>query len=54
MRRDAFAPIDTDLADVIVRQQRAVLAELRSATFLLPRPPGSTFSAATFRGELIE
>ena len=36
MRREAFVPIDTDLADAITRQQQAVLAELPSATFLLP------------------
>ena len=59
MRRDAFVPIDTDLADAIARQQQAVLAELPSATFLLPRPTRNPdghqpFSTATFRGELIE
>ena len=52
-------PIDTDLADAIILQQQAVLAELPSATFLLPRPTRNPdgqqpFSTATFRGELIE
>jgi hypothetical protein len=59
MRREAFVPIDTDLADAIARQQQAALAELPSATFLLPRPTRNPdghqpFSTATFRGELIE
>ncbi|MFR9802679.1 tyrosine-type recombinase/integrase [Pseudonocardia sp. RS010] len=59
MRREAFVPIDTDLADAISRQQQAVLAELPSATFLLPRPTRNPdgrepFSTATFRGELSE
>ena len=57
MRREAFVPIDTDLADAITGQQRAVIAELPSATYLLPRqtrnPEGrQPFSTATFRGEL--
>lgn len=57
MRREAFVPIDTDLADAIGRQQQAVIAELPSATFLLPRPTRNPdghqpFSTATFRGEL--
>jgi len=59
MRREAFVPIETDLADAISRQQHAVLAELPAATFLLPRPTRNPdgqqpFSTATFRGELIE
>ena len=59
MRREAFVPIDTDLADAIARQQQAVLAELPSAMFLMPRPTRNPdgqqpFSTATFRGELIE
>lgn len=59
MRREAFVPIDTDLADAIGRQQQAVLAELPSATYLLPRPTRNPdghqpFSTATFRGELAE
>ncbi len=59
MRREAFVPIDTDLADAIAAQQRAVLAELASATYLLPRPTRNPdgrqpFSTATFRGELVQ
>lgn len=59
MRREAFVPIETDLADAITGQQQAVLADLPSATFLLPRPTRNPdgqqpFSTATFRGELIE
>ncbi|HEX5349628.1 MAG TPA: site-specific integrase [Pseudonocardiaceae bacterium] len=59
MRREAFVPIDTDLAETITEHQQAVLAELPSATFLLPRPTRNPdgqqpFSTATFRGELVE
>lgn len=59
MRREAFVPIDIDLADAIAGQQQAVLAELPTATVLLPRPTRNPdghqpFSTATFRGELIE
>lgn len=59
MRREAFVPIDTDLAEAISQHQQFVLAELPSATFLLPRPTRNPdgqqpFSTATFRGELIE
>lgn len=59
MRREAFTPIDTDLADAIALHQHAVLAELPSATVLLPRPTRNPdghqpFSTATFRGELTE
>jgi hypothetical protein len=59
MRREAFVPIDTDLTEAIAQHQQAVLAELPSATFLLPRPTRNPdgqqpFSTATFRGELVE
>ena len=59
MRREAFVPIDADLADAIGRQQQAVLADLPSARFLLPRPTRNPdghqpFSTGTFRGELVE
>jgi integrase len=59
MRREAFVPIDTDLAEAIGQQQQAVLTELPSATCLLPRPTRNPdghmpFSTATFRGELVE
>jgi integrase len=59
MRREAFVPIDTDLAEAISQHQQTVLAELPSATFLLPRPTRNPdgqqpFSTATFRGELVE
>lgn len=57
MRREAFVPIDTDLAAAITAHQQAVMAELPSATVLLPRPTRNPdgrhpFSTATFRGEL--
>ncbi|MEO3858492.1 tyrosine-type recombinase/integrase [Acrocarpospora sp. B8E8] len=57
MRRDAFVPIDTDLAQAIAAQQQTVLAEFDDPTYLLPRPTRNPegkmpFSAATFRGEL--
>jgi integrase len=53
MRREAFVHIDTDLADAITRRQQAVLADLPSATFLLPGPTRNPdgqqpFSTATF------
>lgn len=59
MRREAFVPIDTELAEAISHHQQWVLAELPSATFLLPRPTRNPdgqqpFSTATFRGELVE
>jgi integrase len=59
MRRDAFVPIDAELADAIAAQQQAVLAEYSEPTYLLPRhtrnPEGKLpFSTATFRGELLE
>lgn len=59
MRRDAFVPIDTELAEAIIAQQQAVLAEFTEPTFLLPRPTRNPdgrwpFSTATFRGELRE
>ena len=57
MRREAFVPIDTELAEAVSRQQRVVASELPSATCLLPRPTRNPdghlpFSTATFRGEL--
>ncbi|MGA5504963.1 tyrosine-type recombinase/integrase [Streptomyces umbrinus] len=59
MRRDAFVPIDTDLAEAIATQQQAVLAEFSDPVFLLPRanrnPEGKVaFSTSTFRGQLRE
>jgi integrase len=59
MRRDAFVPIDSALAEAIVGQQHQVLGEFPAATYLLPRPTRNPdgrlpFSTATFRGELIE
>jgi Phage integrase family/Transposase len=59
MRRDAFVPIDTDLAEAIAAQQQTVADEFDDPVFLLPRPTRNpdgklAFSAATFRGELRE
>ncbi|WP_067480433.1 tyrosine-type recombinase/integrase [Nocardia amamiensis] len=59
MHRDAFVPIDTDLAEAITAQQQAVLAEFDDPEYLLPRPTRNPegklpFSTATFRGELLE
>jgi integrase len=59
MRREAFVPIATDLADAITAQQQAMLEEYDSPAFLLPRrtrnPDGKVaFSTATFRGQLHE
>src|SRR5262249_42178015 len=59
MRRDAFVPIDTDLAEAITPQQQAVLPEFDEPAYLLPRPTRNPdgklpFSTATFRGELQE
>ncbi len=59
MRRDAFVPIDTDLAAAIEVQQHTVMEEFPASTILLPRasrnPDGRLpFSTATFRGQLIE
>ena len=59
MRRDAFVPIDTDLAEAISAQQRATLAEYAMAVHLLPRRTRNLdgrypFSSATFRGQLRE
>ncbi|MEU3343002.1 site-specific integrase [Streptomyces sp. NPDC006668] len=59
MRRDAFVPIDTDLAEAIAAQQQAAIAEFDDPAFLLPRsnrnPEGKVaFSTATFRGQLRE
>jgi integrase len=59
MRRDAFVPIDVDLAEAILAQQQAVLGEFPDPTCLLPRPTRNPdgrlpFSTATFRGQLIE
>ena len=59
MRRDAFVPVDTELAEAITTQQQAVLAEFPGATYLLPRPTRNLdgrlpFSPATFRGQLHE
>lgn len=59
MRWEAFVPIDTDLAEAIVAQQRAMLAEFDAPAFLLPRanrnPEGKVaFSTSTFRGQLRE
>ena len=57
MRREAFVPIDTDLAEAITTQQQAVLAEFPGGTYLLPRRTRNLdgrlpFSPATFRGQL--
>lgn len=57
MRRDAFVPIDTDLAEAIKAQQQLTLTEYPTATFLLRRPTRNLdgrfpFSPATFRGQL--
>jgi integrase len=59
MRREAFVPIDTELAEATATQQQAVLAEFPVATYLLPRPTRNLdgrlpFSPATFRGQLRE
>ena len=59
MRRDAFVPIDTDLATAIAVQQRAVMAEFDEPLYLLPRrnrnPEGKMpFGAGTFRGQLVD
>ena len=59
MRREAFVPIDTDLAEAITTQQRAVLTEFAEPSYLLPRPTRNPdarlpFSTSTFRGELQE
>jgi hypothetical protein len=59
MSRDAFVPIDAELAEAINVQQQQVLAEFPDATFLLPRPTRNLdgrlpFSPATFRGQLRE
>jgi integrase len=59
MRRDAFVPIDTELAEAITTQQHAVLTEFAEPVYLLPRPTRNPdgklpFSTATFRGELRE
>ena len=57
MRRDAFVPIDTDLADAITTQQQAVLAEFPTPATCFPGRPATRtasypYSAATFRGGL--
>lgn len=59
MRREAFVPIDTDLAQAIAVQQQAVFGEFDDPRFLLPRPNRNpegkvAFSTATFRGQLRE
>lgn len=59
MRRDAFVPVDTDLAEAITAQQHVVLTEFVEPAYLLPRPTRNPdgklpFSTATFRGELQE
>jgi integrase len=59
MRRDAFVPIDTDLAEAIAAQRQTVADEFDDPVFLLPRPTRNpdgklAFSTATFRGELRE
>jgi hypothetical protein len=59
MRRDAFVPIDTVLAEAIEAQQQAVTARYPQASCLLPRATRNLdgklpFSPATFRGQLIE
>jgi integrase len=59
MRREAFVPIDTDLAEAISTQQQVVLSEFTEPVYLLPRPTRNpdgklAFSTATFRGELRE
>lgn len=59
MRREAFVPIDTALADAITAQQQHVLAQFDAPAYLLPRPTRNpdgkmAFSTATFRGELQE
>ena len=59
MRRDAFVPIDTELAEAIEAQQQAVTARYPQASCLLPRATRNLdgklpFSPATFRGQLTE
>jgi integrase len=59
MSREAFVPVDTDLADAITAQQQAVLERFAEPEYLLPRPTRNPegklpFSTATFRGELRE
>lgn len=59
MRRDAFVPIDTELAEAITAQQQTVLTEFPDTTYLLPRPTRNLdgrypFSSSTFRGQLHE
>lgn len=59
MHREAFVPIDTELAEAITTQEHAVLAEFPGGTYLLPRPTRNLdgrlpFSPATFRGQLRE
>jgi integrase len=59
MRRDAFVPIDADLAEAIKAQQRVTMAEYPTAAYLLPRPTRNLdgrfpSSPSTFRGQLRE
>ena len=59
MAREAFVPINTELADAITAQQQAVHEQFAEPDYLLPRPTRNPegklpFSAATFRGELRE
>ena len=59
MRRDAFVPVDTGLAEAIAAQQQAVMARFPQAGCLLPRATRNLdgklpFSPATFRGQLTE
>ncbi|HEY5842528.1 MAG TPA: tyrosine-type recombinase/integrase [Mycobacterium sp.] len=57
MSREAFVPIDTELADAITGQQQQVIAQFDDATYLLPRRLRNLdgrlpFSDGTFRGQL--
>ncbi|WP_204011791.1 tyrosine-type recombinase/integrase [Virgisporangium aurantiacum] len=59
MRREAFVPIDTAMAEAITAQQQAMIDEYDDPAVLLPRrtrnPEGKVaFSTATFRGQLRE
>ena len=57
MRREAFVPIDVELAEAITAQQQEILAEFPDGAYLLPRRTRNLdgrlpFSPATFRGQL--
>ncbi len=59
MNRDAFVPIDDQLAEAIAAQQQAVITAFPQAAVLLPRRTRNLdgklpFSTSTFRGQLVE